>query len=214
MRQTAILAIVAFTFPLFAGTAVAVRKWTDDTGQFSVEAIVVEIREDNVLLLREDGKIAQVSTARLSKADQEYLAALKPLQGTWQVVSARANGRLVPRETWEKKHVISGNNVIVTQHSGEDVLLEIEIDPLKTPKEIDAVAEIEGKGIAILGIYMVDANELRLCFGSPGRARPSEFSTKEGDMQSLAVLKRIPPDSDKGKATSDAKRDARQRGTP
>jgi len=175
-------------------TAEAVRKWTDNTGQFSVQAIVVEFRGDDVLLLREDGKVAQVSIARLSKADQQYLAALKPLQGTWQVVSAMGNGRMVPKEVWEKEHVITGNNVVVTQHSGESVLLEIEIDPAKTPEQIDAVTEVEDKAIAIHGIYSVDANELKLCFASPGRARPAEFSTKGGDMQSLAVLKRVPPE--------------------
>lgn len=205
MRRAVILAIVAITFPLFSRTAEAVRKWTDNTGQFSVQAIVVEFRGDNVLLLREDGKVAQVSIARLSKADQEYLAALKPLQGTWQVVSAMGNGRLVPKEVWEKKHVISGNNVVVTQHSGETVLLEIEIDPTKTPKQIDAVAQVEDKGIVIHGIYSVDPHELKLCFSSPGKARPAEFSTTEGDMRSLAVLKRLPPETVNKPSTPGAK---------
>lgn len=192
MRPTVILAFVALTFPLLAGTAKAVRKWTDNTGKFSVRAIVVEFRDNDVLLLREDGKVAQVSIARLSKVDQQYLAALKPLQGTWQVVLAMGNGRVVPKEVWEKKHVITGNNVVVTQHSGEEVLLEIEIDPAKTPKQIDAVTQVEDKAIVIHGIYSVDANELKLCFASLGKPRPTEFSTKEGDMQSLAVLKRVP----------------------
>jgi len=204
MRRTVILAIVALTFPLFAGTAAAVRKWTDKTGQFSVRAIVVEFRGDSVLLLREDSKVAQVSIARLSKVDQQYLQSLKPLQGTWQVVSARGNGQLVPKEVWEKKHVITGNNVVVTQHSGETILLEIEIDPLKTPKQIDAVTQVENKTIAIHGIYSVDANELKLCFGSPGKARPAEFSTKEGDMRSLAVLRKAPPETAKEPSTPDS----------
>jgi uncharacterized protein (TIGR03067 family) len=199
MRRTVILAIAIPTVLLFAGMAAEARKWTDSTGQFSVEAIVLEIKDDNVLLLREDGKVAKVSIARLSQADQEYLNSLKPLQGTWQVVSAMGDGRLIPREVWEKKHVITGNNAVVTQHSGETVLLEIEIDPVKTPKQIEAIAQVEDKSIVIHGIYTVDAKELKLCFGSPGKARPNEFSTKEGDMRSLAVLKRVPSGTDNNK---------------
>jgi uncharacterized protein (TIGR03067 family) len=109
------------------------------------------------------------------------------------------NGRLVPKEVWEKKHVITGNNAVVTQHSGETVLLEIEIDPVKTPKQIDAIAQVEDNSVVIHGIYTVDANELKLCFGSPGKARPTEFSTKEGDTRSLAVLKRVPSETDNDK---------------
>ncbi|MBC8874637.1 MAG: TIGR03067 domain-containing protein [Planctomycetes bacterium] len=201
MRRTVILAIVALTFLLFAGTTAEARKWTDNTGQFSVEATAIEIRDDKVLLMREDGKVSQVSITRLSKADQEYLAVLKQLQGTWHVTSAMANGQLVPKEFWEKKHVITGNNVVVTQHSGETILLEIEIYPAKAPKQIDAVAQVEDKAIFIHGIYAVDSNELKLCFGQPGKSRPGEFSTKEGDMQSLAVLKRVPREAAKGPST-------------
>ncbi len=204
MQQAVIPAVLAPAILVLAGVTTEARKWTDNTGQFSVDAGVIEIRDGNVLLMREDGKIAHVSIAGLSKADQEYLVSLKRLQGTWQVVSAMSNGRPVPRELWEKKHVITGNNAVVTQHSGETILLVIEIYPANAPKQIDAIAQIEDKEIVIRGIYSVDGNELRLCFGQPGKTRPSELLTKEGDMQSLAVLTRVPDSGDKPKPSAEA----------
>jgi len=204
MKQVLIPAIQAAAMVVLAGTTTEARKWTDTTGQFSVEAGVIEIRDDNVLLLREDGKIAHVSIARLSKGDQAHLGSLRQLQGTWQVVSSMSNGGPVPRESWEKKHVITGNNVIVTQHSGETIILEIEIDPAKAPKQIDAIAHVDGKDIVIRGIYAVNSNELRLCFGQPGKSRPSELSTRQGDMQSLTVLKRVPDNGNKPKPSAEA----------
>jgi uncharacterized protein (TIGR03067 family) len=204
MKRAVIPAFLTMAIFVLAEAATEARKWTDTTGQFSVEAGVIEIRDDNVLLLREDGKIAHVSIARLSKADREYLVSLRQLQGTWQVVSAMSNGGPVSRELWEKKHVITGNNVVVTQHSGETIILEIEIYAAKTPKQIDAIAHVEDKDIVIHGIYTVDANELRLCFAQPGKARPSELSTRQGDMQSLAVLRRVPDNAKKPKPSAEA----------
>jgi len=54
------------------GTA-APRKWTDATGQFSVEADYVEVKEGAVQLKKADGTIIAVPVAKLSEADRAYV---------------------------------------------------------------------------------------------------------------------------------------------
>ncbi|NQT17555.1 MAG: DUF4838 domain-containing protein [Planctomycetes bacterium] len=56
------------------------RTWTDKSGQFSVEAELVEVRDDKVHLRRGDGTVVAVPTDRLSDRDRRYLASLKPAE--------------------------------------------------------------------------------------------------------------------------------------
>lgn len=55
-----------------AGDARA-RKWTDSTGRFTVEAELVEVKDGNVRLRREDGSVISLPSDRLSEADRRYL---------------------------------------------------------------------------------------------------------------------------------------------
>ena len=52
------------------------RTWTDDTGRFTVEAELEEVRGDSVVLRRVDGSQIVVPLARLSAADRDYLKGL------------------------------------------------------------------------------------------------------------------------------------------
>jgi hypothetical protein len=49
------------------------RTWTDATGKYTVEAELVEVTEDDVVLTKSDGKTITVPISKLSKADQEFL---------------------------------------------------------------------------------------------------------------------------------------------
>lgn len=60
-------------------TAVAedgVRRWNDASGKFSVSARLAERKQTQVVLEKSDGRMITVPIARLSQADQDYLAAL------------------------------------------------------------------------------------------------------------------------------------------
>jgi hypothetical protein len=50
------------------------RKWTDSTGKFSVDAEFVDAKDGTVTLRRSSGKTVKVPVARLSAADQKYVA--------------------------------------------------------------------------------------------------------------------------------------------
>ncbi|HUT13784.1 MAG TPA: SHD1 domain-containing protein [Thermoguttaceae bacterium] len=78
------LAIVWPSFLQVASPA-DVRTWTDATGQFTVEAELVEFRDGVVQLKRSDGRMISLPLNRLGVADQEYvgnLSAASPSSGS------------------------------------------------------------------------------------------------------------------------------------
>jgi hypothetical protein len=52
------------------------RNWSDSTGKYSVEAELVEVRGDTVVLKRPTGAEVTVPVVRLSKIDQDFLQSL------------------------------------------------------------------------------------------------------------------------------------------
>src|SRR3990172_10528783 len=66
---------------LVAASLAPARKWTDNTGQYSVEAELVEVKGDDVLLKKPDGSIIPVPITRLSDADRRYLEDLNKQMG-------------------------------------------------------------------------------------------------------------------------------------
>jgi len=50
-----------------------VRTWTDRTGQYKIEAALIEVKRGKVRLKTEEGKILSIPFNKLSKADQEYV---------------------------------------------------------------------------------------------------------------------------------------------
>ena len=53
------------------------RKWTDSTGQFELQAKFISVEDGVVSLVREDGSKMSIALDKLSKADQEYVASVK-----------------------------------------------------------------------------------------------------------------------------------------
>ena len=54
------------------------RKWSDATGKFSVEAELLAVENDKVVLKKTDGSSIKVPIARLSETDRRYLQSLPP----------------------------------------------------------------------------------------------------------------------------------------
>ena len=66
--------LLMFVLAVVLGTADApTRKWTDSTGQFTVEADMVDVRDGTVHLRIADGRIITVPLRELSPADQEFV---------------------------------------------------------------------------------------------------------------------------------------------
>jgi uncharacterized protein (TIGR03067 family) len=124
-------------------------------------------------------------------ADDKKGTDLDKLQGTWKFVSMEQDGQPVPKAdemptiTFEKDkfEVKAGGQVV---QAGTQVL-----DAGKKPKTVDAtVTEGEGKGTTMLGIYELDGDNLKACFDTQGKKRPTEFKTAAGSGHMLVSLKR------------------------
>jgi uncharacterized protein (TIGR03067 family) len=114
------------------------------------------------------------------------------LQGEWSMVSGSADGQPLPAEmVKEMKRVCQGDQVTSTRAGQIFFKAKVTIDPSKNPKTID-YDMLEGftKGKKQLGIYEINGDTFKSCFGAPGAERPSDFATKPGDQGTFTVWKR------------------------
>jgi uncharacterized protein (TIGR03067 family) len=121
---------------------------------------------------------------------------LNKLEGTWQVVSVETRRKARPAgEVNGLKLVIKGDSSTFEKDGNRVVGKgKLSIDPGKKPKTIDIAvtgAPEDPRGtFTILGIYELDGDSLRMCWGGP--KRPTEFKTTP-DRGDLWVLKRDKP---------------------
>src|SRR5882762_4701979 len=114
------------------------------------------------------------------------------LQGDWTMVSGSADGQAMPdtmRAT--SKRVCKGDETTVTVGGQLMMKAKFTIDPSHKPKTID-YEMIDGwtKGKKQLGIYELESDTVKFCFGGPGAERPTDFTSKPGDRRTLSVWKR------------------------
>jgi uncharacterized protein (TIGR03067 family) len=118
------------------------------------------------------------------------------LEGTWSVTALTNDGKKGTDEDVRKIRVILKGNAY-TAKVGDMVIEEgtWTIDPTQKPKTIDATATSgDDKGKKSLGIYELDGDSLKMCFGPAGKdVRPKEFESKEGSKYELGVYKREKP---------------------
>jgi uncharacterized protein (TIGR03067 family) len=110
----------------------------------------------------------------------------------WTMVSGERDGHPLP-EVFVKggKRVIQGNEVTVTFGGTLFLKATFTLDSTKTPHAIDyTITAGADKGKKQYGIYEADANTFRTCFAAPGKDRPTQFTTKAGDGQTLSLWKR------------------------
>ena len=114
------------------------------------------------------------------------------IQGTWEFVSAERSG---------KDEAISRENPLEMSFqaetfrfhlpAGANRLQSYKLHPEKSPKEIDwLLGGKQGIEKPILGIYELDGNSLKICWGRQDGERPKEFDTKRGGGDWLWVMKR------------------------
>jgi uncharacterized protein (TIGR03067 family) len=118
------------------------------------------------------------------------------LEGTWSVKALTVDGKQVPEEDISKLKVVLKGDTYTLEADGK-VAEEgtWTIDPTKKPKTIDTTPKTgDNKGKPSQGIYQLDGDTLKMCFGPTGKEdRPKEFESKEGTKYELGVYKREKP---------------------
>jgi uncharacterized protein (TIGR03067 family) len=138
--------------------------------------------------------VALAATALAFAADDDQAKRdLMALTGTWEYTSQVADGKDTEKEKLEGITVTISAEGKWAVKQGDAVFLEgtVKLDPSKNPKAADWTITTEGdlKGKSALGIYDVDKDTWKHCFGFD--KRPEKFESKEGSKVTNAVLKRV-----------------------
>lgn len=115
------------------------------------------------------------------------------MQGEWRMIDSTVDGMTLPGMMMTSfKRVCTGNEVVVTNGAQLIMKATITVDQTKNPKTIDYdVSDGPTKGSRHLGIYELDGDTLKSCFGDPFSTRPPDFTSKAGDRRTYTVWKRV-----------------------
>jgi uncharacterized protein (TIGR03067 family) len=112
---------------------------------------------------------------------------LDKLQGTWTLVSAKADGADLPKELAAKLKLVIDKDKFSIKNDDSEESATVTLDPGQKPPTIDIKPAKED---AVKGIYELKDDELKLCWAKAGKERPKGFESKEGSGEILFVLKR------------------------
>jgi uncharacterized protein (TIGR03067 family) len=122
--------------------------------------------------------------------DEAVKKDMKLLQGTWSLISLERDGVAAPLPK-EAVRVITDDKYAMTLKPGLTIEGTYTIDPAAKPKRMETTPSSGPyKDKPLLGIYELDGDTLKICYASPGKERPTEFTSKEGSGWILSVHKR------------------------
>ena len=132
--------------------------------------------------------VASVAAASVRAEDKDAIKKdLERLQGEWSMLMPDGSGKTIP----DSKRVCKGDETTVTFGGQLMMKAKFTIDPSKKPKTIDyEILDGDGKGKKRLGIYELESDTVKFCFGTPGGERPKDFGSKLGDGRTMSNWKR------------------------
>ncbi len=115
---------------------------------------------------------------------------LEKMQGDWAVISYLVDGvKLEDDNAQSLFRTIKGNQYTVFLFDKPLGGGTFKMDATKKPKTIDSFPDKMG-GKSMLGIYEMKGDSLTVCYASPGKHRPTEFTSKKGAEHTLMVWER------------------------
>jgi RNA polymerase sigma factor (sigma-70 family) len=134
------------------------------------------------------------------------------LQGTWLMVSGASDGDAFSDKIVKDRTIVIDGDKITEMERGKKLSpSHFVLNATTNPKAIDATP-IEGdfKGMMHLGIYALQGDSLKVCFGKSGDKRPNDFTCEKGSRRILLVYKREAPkkDADEPAGTQQSRKDA------
>jgi len=139
--------------------------------------------------------LLQTSLAAADAKEEAIKKERKRFEGTWQVVSLELNGIPFSEEQAKAFKVINeADGKWSIEQDGKVVASGTsEVDPSMNPKTVDLTQkEGGGAGQVLQGIYeFTDDDTRKVCFATPGKARPTELASAAGSQTILAVLKKV-----------------------
>jgi RNA polymerase sigma factor (sigma-70 family) len=135
-----------------------------------------------------DGKDRKASQpAKPKEADTDT----DRFQGSWTLVSEEQDGKPQPAPEQKKIYTFAGDKLRLTIEGGDlpEPITDksgFRLSPTKKPKEIDGLADAK---TGMKGIYLLDGDTLKICIALPGKDRPTEFLSRQGNC--LMTLQRV-----------------------
>jgi RNA polymerase sigma factor (sigma-70 family) len=126
------------------------------------------------------------ATVASTKENLEADPALVALRGTWNPTSITINGAEAGPRFQGGKLIIAGNDFTYFNSYWKDIAT-ITVNTSTSPAHIDILE----KGKVARGLYLIDHDHLKMCWGPFGGQRPEEFSTYPGDDRRLVEFKRM-----------------------
>ncbi len=113
------------------------------------------------------------------------------IAGTWTVVTVERNGEKQPEDRVKMMKLTITKDKMTIKTAERTFEMTYKLDTTKQPATID-MTYLEGpqKDKVSQGIFSLDGDNLKICFGIPDKDRPKEFSTKADSGHVLIVLKR------------------------
>jgi uncharacterized protein (TIGR03067 family) len=113
------------------------------------------------------------------------------MQGDWAAVSLVANGaKSSDDEAQSLFRTVKGNGYTMYLFNKALARYTFTLDATTKPKTIDVTPVGTPNAKPLLGIYELDGDRWTICFASPGKDRPKDFTSTEGSGQVLSVWER------------------------